>query len=258
MDVKRGDSQAPLSPSSDTVRIGAIDPGVRTPHTLYDPAGKLLEFGKHDIGRIYHLCRHLDQLQGDIAVLPHRVADPDLKRMVHRKRWRMRKAWHRASLRIRNLVDEYHKQVIHFLVGHYDVLLLPALETSRLVLRKTRKLTSKTARAMVTWAHYRFRQRLLWKATTTGCKVVVCGEAYTSKTCGRCGWQHETLRGKDIFKCGQCGIVVGRDANGARNILLKNASRFGLRVDAALGLTPSALDDRAVHGPRGLKLRQTK
>jgi putative transposase len=238
IDVARDDKQVP----SDILRVASIDPGVRTPHTIYDPSGKLFEFGKGDIGLVYRLCHHLDKLQSEICLLPHRIPnDPELKRYNHRKRWRMRKAWQRASLRIRNLIDEYHKQVVHFLVTHYDIVLLPALETSRLVLRNARKLTSKTARAMITWSHYRFRQRLLWKCHSTGCKVVVCGEAYTSKTCGCCGWLHNTLGGSKVFKCGQCGVTMDRDANGARNILLKNASRFGFRVEAALGLTPASL-----------------
>jgi putative transposase len=240
LDVQRDESQVP----SETSRIAAIDPGVRTAHALYDPSGKLIEFGKNDIGHLYRLCYHLDRLRSEIDLLPKRCSDPDLKRYAHRKRWRMRRAWLRASQRIRNLVDDYHKKVIHFLVTHYDVVLLPALETSRLVLRKARRLTNKTARAMVTWSHYRFRQRLLWKCRTTGCKVVVCGEAYTSKTCGQCGWLHNKLGGSKIFECGRCGLEVDRDANGARNILLKNASRFGLQVEAALGLTPAVVDNR--------------
>jgi putative transposase len=240
LDVRWDENQVP----SETSRIAAIDPGVRTPHTLYDPSGKLIEFGKNDIGHIYRLCHHLDRLRSEIDLLPKRCADPELKHYVHRKRWRMRRAWLRASQRIRNLVDDYHKKVVHYLATHYDVVLLPALETSRLILRKLRKLSSKSARAMVTWSHYRFRQRLLWKCRTTGCKVVVCGEAYTSKTCGQCGWIHNKLGGNKTFNCGQCGLEVDRDANGARNILLKNASRFGFRAEAALGLTPAVVDNR--------------
>ncbi len=228
----RIEKQDPLS--LDALRVAAIDPGVRTPHTLYDPSGKLMEFGKNSVGRLYRLCYYLDQLRSKIDLLPK-------EKSSHRKRWRMRKAWHRASLRIHNLVEEYHRQVVHYIVSHYDVILLPALETSSLINRKTRKLTSKAARAMVTWSHYRFRQRLLWKCHTHSCKVVVCGEAYTSKTCGRCGWLHQTLGRAKVFTCGQCGLIIDRDANGARNILLKNASRFGFRVDAALGLTPASV-----------------
>jgi putative transposase len=239
-DVQRDENQVP----SIAPRVAAIDPGVRTPHTLYDPSGKLIEFGKNDIGHLYRLCYHLDRLRSEIDQLPIRCPDPATRDSVHRKRWRMRRAWLRASQHIHNLVDDYHKKVVHFLVTHYDVVLLPALETSRLVLRKTRNLTNKAARAMITWSHYRFRQRLLWKCRTPGCKVVVCGEAYTSKTCGRCGWINDKLGGSKIFKCTRCDLEVDRDANGARNILLKNASRFGFRVEAALGLTPAVVDNR--------------
>jgi putative transposase len=254
VDVERDDSQVP----SETSRIAAIDPGVRTPHVLYDPSGKLIEFGKNDIGHLYRLCHHLDKLRSEIDLLPKRPLDPELKRHTHRKRWRMRRAWLRASQHIRNLVDDYHKKVVHFLVTHYDVVLLPAFETSRLVLRKARKLANKSARAMVTWSHFRFRQRLLWKGRTTGCKVVVCGEAYTSKTCGRCGWIHDKLDGNKTFKCAQCHLEVDRDANGARNILLKNASRFGLRVEAALGLTPAVVDNRTDAWPSRPQASETK
>jgi putative transposase len=240
LDVPRDENQVP----SEMSRIATIDPGVRTPHTLYDPSGKLIEFGKGDIGHLYRLCHHLDRLRSEIDLLPKRCSNLELKRYAHRKRWHMRRAWLRGSQRIRNLVDDYHKKVVHFLVTHYDVVLLPALETSRLIMRKARKLASKSVRAMVTWSHYRFRQRLLWKCRTIGCKVVVCGEAYTSKTCGSCGWIHEKLGGSKVFKCGQCGLEVDRDANGARNILLKNASRLGFRVEAALGLTPAVVDNR--------------
>lgn len=228
LDVKRDENQVP---STTPLRIASIDPGVRTPHTLYDPAGTLIEFGPGAIGRLYRLSYHLDDLQSRIARLPR-------SKEYHRKRWRMRRAWHRASLKIRNLVDEYHKQVVHFLVNNYDIVLLPALETSKLIPRTLRKLSSKAARALVTWAHYRFRQRLLWKCQSTGCKVIVCGEAYTSKTCGQCGELHHSLGKKKVFHCSHCDVILDRDANGARNILLKNASRFGLLVDATLGLTP--------------------
>jgi transposase len=41
------------------------------------------------------------------------------------------------------------------------------------------------------------------------------------KTCGRCGHIHEKLGGNKRFKCPACGLEIDRDANGARNILLR-------------------------------------
>jgi transposase len=35
-------------------------------------------------------------------------------------------------------------------------------------------------------------------------------------------------------------VVLDRDANAARNILLKNSSLFGFAAEEALGLTPSS------------------
>jgi putative transposase len=75
---------------------------------------------------------------------------------------------------------------------------------------------------MLTWSHVRFRQRLLDKAKQyPWCKVVVTEEPYTSKTCTNCGWVHLKLRASKEFKCQQCKVVLDRDSNGARNIILR-------------------------------------
>ena len=46
-------------------------------------------------------------------------------------------------------------------------------------------------------------------------------EEYTSKTCSKCGHIHTKLRGNKQFVCPDCGHAIGRDVNGAFNILLK-------------------------------------
>jgi putative transposase len=200
-------------------RVVALDPGVRTFHTAYDPSGSVMEFGKGDIGHIYRICAHMDKLQSRID---------DDKTLFHKKRYRMRRAWRKMQWRVRNLVDECHKKIVKFLVANYSVILLPSFETQQMVVRSQRKLNSKAARAMMTWSHYRFKQRLLFKRQEyPWCKVVICDESYTSKTCGQCGKLHHSLGGSKTFKCPSCGLQVDRDAHAARNILLKNASLFG-------------------------------
>ncbi|OCQ91153.1 hypothetical protein BCD67_00310 [Oscillatoriales cyanobacterium USR001] len=54
-----------------------------------------------------------------------------------------------------------------------------------------------------------------------GVIIVETNEAYTSKTCGKCGHVHTKLGGNKLFKCPECGYVTARDANGAFNIMLK-------------------------------------
>jgi putative transposase len=100
-----------------------------------------------------------------------------------------------------------------------------------MVKRGKRKIAKASVRGMLTWSHYRFRSTLLNKAREyPQCTVVVCDEHNTSKTCTRCGWLHPSLGGKPVYTCGQCHLVIGRDANGARNILLRYLALRGLSL----------------------------
>ena len=75
---------------------------------------------------------------------------------------------------------------------------------------------------MLTWSHFRFRMFLLHKIREYKyCKVIECTEEYTSKTCGHCGQINDKLGGSKTFRCDLCKVEMDRDANGARNILLK-------------------------------------
>ncbi len=187
----------------------ALDPGVRTFQTFYSPviAGKI---GAGDFGRIHRLCSHLDNLYSKIS-----------KAKCKRKR-RLKKAAVRIREKIKNLTNEIHHKTAHFLCKNFSVIFLPPFETSQMAT----KLRSKTARAMLTWAHYRFAEFLKHKATEFGTRVVRVCEAYTSKTCSACGKIHK-IGSKKVLKCG-CGTLIDRDINGARGIFLR-----------ALGDTPS-------------------
>jgi putative transposase len=75
---------------------------------------------------------------------------------------------------------------------------------------------------LCTLSHNRFRMTLMHKAQFyEGTHVILVNEAYTSKTCGRCGWINDKLGGAKVFRCRECGIVASRDHNGAMNIALR-------------------------------------
>lgn len=192
-----------LKPENQRCEIVALDPGVRSFQTFFafDMAGK---FGSKDFTRIYRLCHALDKIIAQMA-----------KARCKRKR-RLRKAADRIRFKIRNLVDEIHHKVALWLCRKFTVIALPTFEISQMVTR----LQSKTARAMLTWAHFRFKQFLKFKASELGCLVVDMNEAYTSKTCTRCG-QIVKIGGKSVFKCPSCSLILDRDINGARNIMLR-------------------------------------
>jgi putative transposase len=191
--------------------IISLDPGVRTFLTGFD-GQKFIEIGQKDMGRINRLCSYLDDLMSRIS-----------KSRGHQKA-KMRKAASKLRTRIRNLVDECHKQTANYLVKNYGIILLPTFETSEMTKKNKRKIRTKTARQMLTWSHYRFKQVLKNKAELSGSKVIDVTEEFTSKTCTRCGHVHQKLGGSKIFKCPECGHTLNRDFNGALGIMLKALS----------------------------------
>ena len=81
-----------------------------------------------------------------------------------RQKYRYRRACMRLRRRLRCLVTEVHCQLAKLLAANYDVIMIPLFEVSKMVKRAKRKIHSTTARSMMTWGHYRFRQRLIHKA----------------------------------------------------------------------------------------------
>ena len=65
-----------------------------------------------------------------------------------------------------------------------------------------------------------FRRQLTYKAAWYGCEVVVASRwKPTSKTCCACGWRDSDLSLADrLFRCEQCGLVIDRDLNAAKNL----------------------------------------
>ena len=190
-----------LKPDSQRFKMVSLDPGVRTFQTFFSPelAGK---FGCHDFGRIHRLCFYLDDLMSKMS-----------KAKSKRKR-RLRKASDRIRWKIKDLISEIHFKAANFLCKFYEVIILPPFETSQMV----SKLRSKTARAMLTWSHFRFSEILKCKADEYSSVVLRQCEAYTSKTCSNCGKIHN-IGSKEVLKCDCC--TLDRDLNGARGIFLR-------------------------------------
>ncbi|KAK9324887.1 hypothetical protein V1517DRAFT_315989, partial [Lipomyces orientalis] len=140
-------------------RVISLDPGVRSFLTGYTPDGEVVELGKGDVGHIYRLCHRMDDLQSRYSV----------KRFDRRKKWRMRRAAAMIRRRIRNLVDDMHCGTARYLSSSFNLILLPTFPTQQMIGRGRRRIRSKTARAMATWAHYRFQKRLMDKAREYKC-----------------------------------------------------------------------------------------
>ena len=186
----------------------ALDPGVRTFLTFFSETecGKI---GYRAFGRIQRLCHWLDGL----------ISRTDTEPSSQRRR-RMRGAQGRLRQKIINLVDELHWQTARWLTSNYKVILLPTFDTQDMTRRAARKIRSKTARMMLSFRHYEFKQRLKWKAWQRGALVVEVNEAYTSKTRSWDGSVEDKLGGRETIR-DESGFGMDRDMNGARGIFLR-------------------------------------
>lgn len=189
-------------PENQRIDAVALDPGVRTFITFYSEVvhGKI---GEGDFQRIYRLCLFLDKIYSKIS-----------KAKCRQKR-RLKQAAERMRWKVFDLIDELHKKTANFLCRTFNRIFIPTFETAQMVT----KLASSTARNLLTFSHYRFKNSLKARGQQTLCEVVEVSEAYTSKTCSYCGKIHK-IGSKKVMNC-DCGAKVDRDLNGARGIFLR-------------------------------------
>ena len=213
--------EAKTIPCENQARVVALDPGVRTFQTFYNPefSGTI---GDGDMGRITRLCYHLDNL----------ISKKD--KSNSKKKRKINKAILRMRNRIKDLIDEVHHKTAKFLVDNFEIILLPSFDVSQMVKKAKRKINSKTVRSMLTWSHYRFKCFLKNKCEEFNKVFLIVNEAYTSKTLSWNGKINYSLGGSKVVK--DDVYVVPRDINGARNIWVKSVSR----ILEALGDSPSS------------------
>ena len=209
----------------------ALDPGVRTFLTGYDPSGMILEIAKSDVEKVFNMCYRIDHIMSNVT-----------KAKNHKQRYNRRRAACRARTKLQDCIRDLHAKAAKYLCESYEVIFLPKFTTHKMVRRATRKIRSKTARAMLTFAHYKFRQRLIDKARNyENTQVLIVDEAYTSKTCTKCGTINSKLGGNKTFRCPSCSWRGDRDINGARNIYIRSVVEAGLYVILPSGPTPPAI-----------------
>ncbi len=162
-----------------------IDPGGRTFATVYDPTNcEAYSVGTEDDKRavIHRLQRKIDKTQSFI----------DHLKSKGRTRAAVEYEQHMKKLRLelKTFVDDVHLKLSSHLVKNYDHVALGKIGVSGIVRkdgRRRRRLNKKATRDLLSWCHYRFRERLQHRVAGTDCNVVVQNESYTSMTCGKCG-----------------------------------------------------------------------
>lgn len=233
--------------------VVALDPGVRAFQTTFDLNGVTTEWGRGDMKRLSRIMKDMDKIKSQVNTRWDKNqniirSDFDTKNwdgtdrfifhLPYQKRRRMRKAMARMQERIQNIVNDLHRKLARWLCEHYSVILIPKFETQQMARKilngRRRRIGREIVRRMMAWSHYKFQTHLINKAREfPGVRVYIVDEAYTSKTCTFCGHLHEDLGSSEQFVCPAyepevCGMVLDRDVNGARNILLRFLSTHKL------------------------------
>lgn len=133
---------------------------------------------------------------------------------------KFRRATCKRYYKINNIVKECHYELINYLTKNYKQILLPEFNSQEFFGKK-RILGKKNARYLNILSHYKFKLRLLHRCELTDTKLYIVDESYTSKTCTSCGVQND-VKSYEIYNCKECNIIIDRDINGSRNILLKH------------------------------------
>lgn len=145
--------------------------------------------------------------------------------------------------KITNSREDMQHKLSSSLLNKYDVICLETLAVKNMM--QTHKLAY--AIADVSWNS--MIQKLEYKAAWKGKKIIKIDHFYpSSKTCHNCGYINQNLSLKDrTWECPQCGTVLDRDVNAAKNILTRGLTILSSATDdyrhgAEIRLDKSAKD----------------
>jgi transposase len=188
------------APTEATVRYCGVDPGIRTLFTSFERDG----------------CTEYNYKENLIRKLDEKIRYMKSVRCNKRRRVHKRKI-NKIETRKSNLINELHWKSINHLLKSNDVIFFGDIKSHSIVKGgKNRTLN----RDMNNIKFYQLKQRLQHKATERCKKLYFIREEYTTKTCSFCGAYNDPKASKE-YSCSACKIIVGRDVNAAKNILMK-------------------------------------
>ena len=199
-------AEVPARPLPETGQETGIDVGL----TVF--------LGTADGERVEH-PRHYRRAEKQLAKAQRRVS----RRKKGSKRRRKAVALlRRAHQHVRRQRQDFHHKTALLLVRVYDTISLEDLRIANMV--RNRRLAKSISDAG--WAQ--FRSILEAKAACAGRRVVAVPAQYTSQECSGCGERVPKSLSVRTHVCTNCGLVLDRDENAARNIQRAGQALRGL------------------------------
>ena len=193
------------NPNTEDIKAIGLDPGLRNFMTGFDGYNFIQITNPDDSQRLMKLAKYIDKLVAN----KNKVFDSEHRRKIISKIKSLRR-------KLSNLKKELNRKLACWLAKSYDVIFIPDFKVKNIFSRKKNNKTNNRLSRLL--SHFEFRSLLAYHCAKNGSVMVTVNEAYSSKTCSKCGHVHQKLGSKKVFNCPNCGHHIDRDLNGAVNI----------------------------------------
>jgi putative transposase len=184
-------------------------------------------------GGVVENPRHYRKAEKRLAKAQRRVSRRKQRSKRRRKAARLCAKHHQHVQRQRR---DFHHKTARSLLRAYDTIYLEDLRVANMI--RNRHLAKSISDAG--WAQ--FRTILEGKAVYAGRRVVAVPPAYTSQDCSACGKRLAKSLSVRTHVCTNCGLILDRDENAAKNIQWAGQALRGVvGIPAAVNREPAGL-----------------
>lgn len=144
------------------------------------------------------------------------------EKLAKAQRARKKRQARNIYARVRNARRDFHHKLSTRLVRQFDLVAVGNVSAAKLA-------RTRMAKSVLDAGWSSFRSMLAYKAIAHGAVYAEVNESYSTQVCSQCGYLGgpKGLEGLGIrtWSCGECGAVLDRDVNAARNILFGSGHR---------------------------------
>jgi putative transposase len=187
--------------------VVAFDLGIKTLATGVNEQDRFYHIGGFKGSRWYN--KQLDRIRSK-----RDRCKKGSRRYIH-----LSKVYKRVSEKKRNKQQDCLHKASH-LIAHQLVestVVIGDLSQRQMVMNEHKERNKHLNRAVFNdWGLYSFVQMLTYKCLLYGKELVILDERDTSKTCSQCGHKQDMPLWKRTYHCKECGLVMDRDDNSAK------------------------------------------
>lgn len=210
-------------------KLLSIDPGVRTFQTWYRSDGSYGQNGNEARQRLLSINKRISELQSRLDRIPKtsKRNTKETNNEITKARLPLEKKKRHLFLKKADWITHCHYESMRELTLYEKTLiLLPSFQVQQMIAKKERKrgpLSREVKQSMVDLSFYKFRMRfeaLLGETPREKVPAQGCDRGIHEQNVREL-WKHQESISGDTYRCSRCKVVLDRDVNGARNIMLK-------------------------------------